>query len=98
MEAPEIAAPGFEIPTSARIYVAGHRGLVGSAIVRRLEARGLRQPAHRQPRASSTCATRRRSTRWFDANRPEYVFLVAGTVGGILRQLDPARPSSSTTT
>ena len=35
---------------------------------------------------------------WFDENRPEYVFLVAGTVGGILANAHAVRPSSSTTT
>ena len=68
--------------SSARIFVAGHRGLVGSAIVRRLEAEG----------ASSVLVASREQldlrnqaavNYWFKANRPEYVFLVAGTVGGI---------------
>ena len=67
----------------ARIYVAGHRGLVGRAILRRLEAEGYRNVlvATRQEvdlRDQAAVNT------WFDAHRPEYVFLVAGTVGGIL--------------
>src|SRR6478752_3002338 len=53
----------MQVPTDARVFVAGHRGLVGSAIVRRLEAA---------------------VNYWFQAQRPEYVYLVAGTVGGIL--------------
>ena len=65
-----------------RIYVAGHRGLVGSAIVRRLSASG----------AEILTATREQLdlrdqaavNYWFRANRPDYVYLVAGTVGGIL--------------
>jgi GDP-L-fucose synthase len=72
-----------EIPRSARIYVAGHRGLVGSAIVRRLRQEGF---------DNVLTATRDRLdlrdqaavNEWFRANRPEYVFMVAGTVGGIL--------------
>jgi len=67
----------------SRIFVAGHRGLVGSAILRRLTAAG---------HASLLTATREQLdlrdqsavNYWFRANRPEYVFLVAGTVGGIL--------------
>lgn len=67
----------------SRIYVAGHRGLVGSAIVRRLQAEGF---------SNLLLATREQLdlrdqaavTYWFRANRPDYVFLVAGTVGGIL--------------
>jgi GDP-L-fucose synthase len=63
--------------------VAGHQGLVGSAIVGRLKADGFRH---------ILCATRSQLdlrdqaavNYWFRANRPEYVFLVAGTVGGIL--------------
>src|SRR5262245_24621813 len=68
---------------SARIFVAGHRGLVGSAVVRHLRTEGY---------ANLITATREQLdlrdqaavNYWFRANRPEYVFLVAGTVGGIL--------------
>ena len=66
-----------------RTFVAGHRGLVGSAIVRRLEQAGA---------SNVLTATRRQLdlrdqtavNEWFGANQPEYVYLVAGTVGGIL--------------
>ena len=68
---------------NARIFVAGHRGLVGSAVCRRLTQLGF---------ANVLMATRDQLdlrdqaavNYWFRANRPEYVFLVAGTVGGIL--------------
>src|SRR5947208_1301161 len=68
---------------NARIFVAGHRGLVGSAITRRLEAEGcnnLLVATREQLDLRDQAAV----TYWFRANRPEYVFLVAGTVGGIL--------------
>ena len=66
----------------SRIFVTGHRGLVGSAIVRRLEAEGFEPlTATRQELDLRDQAA---VNRWFERNRPEYVFLVAGTVGGIL--------------
>jgi len=71
------------IPLNARIFVAGHRGLVGSAVVRRLEEEGftnLLLAGREQLDLRDQAAV----DYWFRANRPEYVFLVAGTVGGIL--------------
>jgi GDP-L-fucose synthase len=67
----------------SRIFVAGHAGLVGSAIVRRLERDhyGTLLTATRQQLDLRDQAA---VNYWFRANRPEYVFLVAGTVGGIL--------------
>src|SRR5215212_4166483 len=67
----------------ARIFVAGHRGLVGSAIVRRLES----EPAARvltATRAQLDLRDQAAVNYWFRANRPDYVYLVAGTVGGIM--------------
>jgi len=67
----------------SRVFVAGHNGLVGSAILRRLE---------REPSSTVLTATRDQLdlrdqaavNYWFRANRPDYVYLVAGTVGGIM--------------
>jgi len=67
----------------ARIYVAGHTGLVGSAIVRRLHAGGF-ATVLTAPRKELDLRDQAAVDRWFADNRPEYVFLVAGTVGGIL--------------
>ena len=67
----------------ARIYVAGHGGLVGSAIVRRLNKEGFRNIL-RATRDQLDLRDQAAVNYWFRANRPEYVFLVAGTVGGIL--------------
>jgi len=73
----------IELDPSARVYVAGHGGLVGSAIVRRLQREGFRNlvPATRDQLDLRDQAA---VNYWHRANRPEYVFLVAGTVGGIL--------------
>jgi len=73
----------IEIPRSARIYVAGHRGLVGSAIVRRLRAEGF-ENLLTAPRSELDLRDQSDVNDWFRRHRPEYVFLVAGTVGGIL--------------
>jgi GDP-L-fucose synthase len=69
--------------TESRIYVAGHGGLVGSSVVRRLEREGfsnLLTATMEQLDLRDQAAV----NYWFRANRPEFVFLVAGTVGGIL--------------
>jgi len=73
----------IELAPTARVYVAGHGGLVGSAIVRRLQAEGFRNLLT-APRDQLDLRDQAAVTYWFRANRPEYVFLVAGTVGGIL--------------
>ena len=68
---------------NSRIYIAGHRGLVGSAIVRRLQGAGhsgLLTRTHAELDLTDERATRA----FFDAERPEYVFLAAAKVGGIV--------------
>jgi len=65
-----------------RIYVAGHRGLVGSAIVRRLQAEGFTNLVTRTL-AELDLTDRPAVDRFFAAERPEYVFLAAAMVGGI---------------
>ena len=71
------------IDRSAPIYVAGHRGLVGSAIVRHLEAEGF-DNILTATRDQVDLRSQAEVSHWFKANRPRYVMLVAGTVGGIL--------------
>jgi GDP-L-fucose synthase len=69
--------------SGSRIFVAGHRGLAGSALVRRLQ---------REPGTQILTATREQLdlrdqaavNYWFRANRPDIVYLAAGTVGGIM--------------
>lgn len=68
---------------SSRIYVAGHRGLVGSALVRELRARGFANLVLRS-RASLDLTDQRSVDQLLADERPEYVFLAAAKVGGIL--------------
>jgi GDP-L-fucose synthase len=68
---------------SAKIYVAGHRGLAGSAFVRRLERGGYTNivtRTHAELDLTDAQATRA----FFEAERPDYVLLAAAKVGGIL--------------
>jgi GDP-L-fucose synthase len=67
---------------AARIYVAGHRGMVGAAIVRRLQADGctnLLQP----DRATLDLRNQSQTFAWFEQHRPEVVVVAAAKVGGI---------------
>ena len=68
---------------NAKIFVAGHRGLVGSALTRALEREGHRNVVT-ATREQLDLRDQAAVNYWFRANRPEYVYLVAGTVGGIL--------------
>lgn len=66
----------------AKIFVAGHNGLVGSAIYRRLTAAGYRNvsvASHTELNLADQAAT----SSYFSARRPAYVFLAAAKVGGI---------------
>src|ERR1700739_1371847 len=75
----------------ARIFVAGHRGMVGSALVRELDANGYRNlvtrtHAHRDPPDQQAV------NRFFDEARLDVVLLAAARVGGILANASqPAR-------
>ncbi|MGE0086114.1 MAG: GDP-L-fucose synthase family protein [Desulfococcaceae bacterium] len=68
---------------NAKIYVAGHRGLVGSAIFRKLEQKGYNRilcKTHRELDLTDQKAV----NAFFEKEKPEYVFLAAAKVGGIL--------------
>ena len=68
---------------AARIYVAGHRGLAGSALVRRLRASGYQNlvlRTHAELELTDAVAVRQ----FFEAERPQHVVLAAAKVGGIL--------------
>ena len=66
----------------AKIYVAGHRGLVGSAIVRNLEDKGYKNIIYR-PHKELDLTNQEAVRRFFEEEKPEYVFLAAAKVGGI---------------
>ena len=71
------------MPADARIFVAGHNGMVGSAIVRRLKAEGY---ANLLRRSSAELDLRNQAAvaEFFASERPDYVFLAAARVGGII--------------
>jgi len=72
---------------TARIYVAGHRGLAGSALMQRLQQAGYRNligRTHAELELTDQAAVRK----FFEKERPEYVFLAAARVGGILANND----------
>ncbi|MCD0156960.1 GDP-L-fucose synthase [Deinococcus sp. 6GRE01] len=71
------------LPRDARVYVAGHNGLVGGAVMRRLQAEGFTNVIMRSSREldlRDQAAVRA----FFAQERPEFVFLAAAKVGGIL--------------
>jgi GDP-L-fucose synthase len=84
MPAPKDTTPLNSAPTlTDRIYVAGHRGLVGSALVRVLRAQGFHNlllRTHAELDLTDASATRA----FFETERPNHVFLAAARVGGIL--------------
>lgn len=68
---------------SSKIYVAGHRGLVGSAIVKNLQEKGFTNivtRTHKELDLTDQIAT----ANFFEKEQPEYVFLAAAKVGGIV--------------
>lgn len=73
-------APPME--PDSKIYVAGHRGLAGSAIVRALQAQGFNNLVLRTHAELDLC-DQQATNAFFAAEKPEYVFLAAAKVGGI---------------
>ncbi|MCX7728383.1 MAG: GDP-L-fucose synthase [Bacteroidia bacterium] len=68
---------------TSKIYVAGHRGMVGSAIYRKLQKEGY---SYILTKTSAELDLRNQNAveKFFDTHQPEYVFLAAAKVGGIL--------------
>lgn len=68
--------------TNAKIYVAGGRGMVGSAIIRSLQAKGYTNIISKSSKELDLC-NQQAVNDFFAAEKPEYVFLAAAKVGGI---------------
>src|SRR5215471_16930052 len=73
----------IRVQRNDRIFVAGHRGLVGSALVRRLRAAGFENLLLRD-RVEVDLTSQAAVRDLFSEAKPQYVFLAAGRVGGIL--------------
>ena len=77
-----MSEPVAPVAKDARIFVAGHRGMVGSALVRRLQAGGYTDvlTASRQ---DLDLLDQRAVHDWLQTNKPDYLFIAAAKVGGI---------------
>jgi GDP-L-fucose synthase len=73
----------WKLQKSSKIYVAGHRGLVGSAICKNLEARGY-QNIIGKTSGELDLKDAAAVNDFFQSEKPEYVFLAAAKVGGIV--------------
>ena len=71
---------------NAKIYVAGHRGMVGSAIVRELNRQGYTNIITRTHAELNLCR-QAEVEQFFAQEKPEYVFLAAARVGGIMANM-----------
>ena len=77
-----VSRPSITMNKDSKIYIAGHRGLVGSAIMRQLEARGYKNVITRTHKALDL--TNQAAVKDFFANeKPKYVILAAAKVGGV---------------
>src|ERR1700733_7227013 len=76
-----------EMPLDAKIFVAGHNGLVGRAIVRRLQQDGFINILVRSSKELDL-RSQHAVNRFFKQEKPEYVFLAAAKVGGIKANMD----------
>jgi len=72
-----------DVDKADSVFVAGHKGMVGSALVRRLKADGY-ENVLTVDRSAVDLRNQADVSSWFDTFRPKYVYLAAGTVGGVL--------------
>ena len=77
----------YKMELTSKIYVAGHRGLVGSAIVRKLEEQGYNNLVYRTSKELDLKDKNQVDT-FFEQEKPEFVFLAAAKVGGIVANND----------
>ena len=68
---------------TSKIYIAGHRGLVGSAIVKNLQSKGYTNLVYRTHKELDLC-NQADVSKFFEDEKPEYVILAAAKVGGIV--------------
>jgi len=68
---------------TSKIYIAGHRGLVGSAIVKNLESKGYRNLVYRTHKELDLLSANA-VAEFFESEKPEYIILAAAKVGGIV--------------
>ena len=73
----------FPVARDSKVYVAGHRGMVGAAILRKLKKDGFTKIVTRTS-AELDLRNRKRVFEFFESEKPEIVFLAAAKVGGIL--------------
>ncbi len=73
----------IDVNLDAKIFVAGHRGLVGSALVRSLRKNGFQNLILRT-KSELDLTNQSQTAKFFAAEKPSYVFLAAAKVGGIL--------------
>jgi GDP-L-fucose synthase len=69
--------------SNSKIYIAGHNGMVGSAILRRLKSEGFSNFVVRNSKELDL-RNQQQVTNFFDSEKPEFVFLAAAKVGGIV--------------
>lgn len=74
---------GWAMNKNSKIYIAGHRGMVGSAIMRRLQKEGYQNILTRTS-AQLDLRNQQAVTEFFATEKPDYVFLAAAKVGGIV--------------
>ena len=77
-----MSEPQTPLPRSARVFVAGHRGMVGSALVRRLQSGGYTNLLT-AGRTELDLLDQRAVHAWLQQHRPDYLFIAAAKVGGI---------------
>lgn len=73
----------FELTSAKKIYVSGHRGLVGSALVRALEKRGLKEKLLLRTHKELDLVDQRAVKDFFKSEKPDVVIIAAARVGGI---------------